>query len=69
MVLKKKVPKNYLCVTVSKPNQEELGCDNSSESDLESSQPALKKAKAAKKNVREINNKKTDCRTFQCFKR
>lgn len=54
------MPKNYLCVTVSKPDQEELGCDNSSESDLESSQPVLKKAKAAKKNVREINKKTSE---------
>ena len=44
---------------VSSPDQEQLGCDNSSESDLENSQRVLKKAKAAKKYIRKINNKKT----------
>ena len=51
----KKHKKVSLHSCVSNPDQEELGCDNSSESDLENSQPVLKKAK---KYVRKINNKK-----------
>ena len=55
----KKHEKVSLHSCVSNPDQEQLGCDNSSESDLENSQRVLKKAKAAKKYIRKINNKKT----------
>ena len=54
---KKKHKKVSLNSSVSKHDQEVLACDNSSDSDIECSQPVLKKSKPAKQNKTEMKEK------------